>query len=107
MELHVGPSKRRRRKPSDLAWAEFWSPAELKAKEIESNKKMSLANVALPLRVINTLEQRDILTLGDLANSSYQRLEAIPNLGYLTLKKCAAIVLAHGLEAKFIRELKT
>lgn len=106
MEIHGGPTKRKRRNIKDLTWMEFWSPAELKAKEIEENRKISLANVALPLRTINTLEQCQIYSLGDLASKSLEELTAIPNMGYITIKKCVSIILAHGLEAKCMKGLK-
>ena len=106
MQLHVGPTKRKRRKAIDIDWMQFWSPSELKAQEREKNKKISLSNTVLPLRVVNTLEAEGILTLGDLAETSLAKLSSIPNLGHLTFKKCAVIINEHGLEAKFVKDLK-
>ena len=106
MHLHVGPKKRKRRKAVDIDWMQFWSPSELRTQELEKNKKISLSNTALALRVVNTLEAEGILTLGDLAESSLAKLSSIPNLGYLTFKKCAVIINEYGLEAKFVKDMK-
>lgn len=107
MHLHVGPKKRKRRKAIDIDWIQFWSPSELRTQELEKNKKISLSNTSLALRVINTLEAEGILTIGDLADSSLAKLSSIPNLGHLTLRKCAGVVSDHGLEAKFVKDMKT
>lgn len=92
MEIHGGPGKRKRRKPEDPEWLMFLSDSE---KEEERRKQWldaSLADTGLPVRIVNTLEDNGILTVGDLCTQPVSRLEAIANLGEVTIKKCRRLL---------------
>ena len=56
-----------------------------------------LASLPLSVRVINTLEDRDIILLEHLAAQTYESLMAVPNLGEKTLEELRAAFTALGL----------
>jgi DNA-directed RNA polymerase alpha subunit len=88
MEVHGGPSKRKRRKQPDPEWLEFMSDDEKERRRIRELCQVTLSDVGLPVRVVNTLENQKIFTLGDLARITGAELAAIPNLGEITIRRC-------------------
>jgi DNA-directed RNA polymerase alpha subunit len=52
----------------------------------------SLAEVGLPVRTINTLEENDVLTVGQLCELTVAELREMPNLGAVTIDKCTEIL---------------
>ena len=92
MEIHGGPKTRKRRKPADPEWLAFMSDGEKEAERIKHWQTVSLADIGLPVRIVNTLESHGILTVGQLATQSEQNLREIPNLGEITIKKCSRLL---------------
>jgi len=92
MEMHGGPAKRKRRKPTAPDSGGYLSPHEEEVERIERWQVTSLAEVGLPVRTINTLEDNDILTVGQLCQLTAIELQAMPNLGDVTIKKCREIL---------------
>lgn len=92
MEIHGGPKKRRRRKPADPGWLEFMSDDEKEKDRIENWQLVSLAEVGLPVRIINTLEDHGVMTVGNLAQKTAEELRSIPNLGEITISKCTKLL---------------
>jgi DNA-directed RNA polymerase alpha subunit len=53
-----------------------------------------IAEMPMSVRVINMLEEYDILTVGDLLKQSYQSLVAIKNFGETTMREVTAALVA-------------
>lgn len=92
MEIHGGPDKRKRRKPAAPEWLAFMSDDDKEAERIEGWQSVSLADVGLPVRVVNTLEEDGIMTVGGLCHKTADDLRQIQNLGELTIKKCTKLL---------------
>ena len=92
-----GPEKRRTRKPNDPSWDEFFTEAELEAKKLKQVTDASLADTGLSVRIVNTLEDRGILTVGQLAARSRDELLAIDNFGEQTLNDCCLLIDGLGI----------
>jgi len=88
MEVHRGPSKRKRRKQPDPEWLKFISDDEKERRRIKELYQVTLSDVGLPVRSVNALENHEIFTLGDLAKITGAELASIPNLGEITIRKC-------------------
>jgi len=92
MEIHGGPRTRKRRKPADPDWIDFISDDEKEAERIEHWQTVSLVEVGLSVRIINTLGDHGVMTVGDLATKSADELRQIQNLGEITIKKCTKLL---------------
>lgn len=92
MEIHGGPSKRKKRKPDDPEWLHLMTPADKESARVEKWQSVSLAEVGLPVRIVNTLEDQGVMTVGDLAHRTIEQLQAIPNLGDVTIAKCTKLL---------------
>lgn len=92
MEVHGGPSNRKRRKRPDPQWLEFMSDDEKERRRIEQWQSVPIADVGLPVRIANTLENHGIFTMGDLAQRSAAELTLIPNLGEITIRRCGRLL---------------
>lgn len=92
MHIFGGPGKRKKRKPADPAWKKFMSAADLEEERIHDRQALSIADIGLPVRIVNTMEAQDIYSVGDLANCTMTRLLAIPNLGEITIKRCVELL---------------
>jgi len=103
MEIHGGPTKRKRRKPEDPEWLSFMSDDEKEEDRIREWQATSLADVGLPVRIINTLEDHGILTIGDLCKKSLKDLKNIQNLGQVTIDKCVRLVQELRLPSEFYK----
>ena len=92
MEVRGGPSNRKHRKRPDPLWLQFMSDDEKERRRIEEWQAVPLADVGLPVRIANTLENHSIFTVGDLANLTAENLTQIPNLGDLTIRRCVKLL---------------
>lgn len=92
MEIHGGPEKRRRRKPADPEWVKFMSDDEKEAERIKHWQSVPLAEVGLPVRIVNTLVDHGVTTVGDLSKCQVDELRQIQNLGEITIKKCTTLL---------------
>jgi DNA-directed RNA polymerase alpha subunit len=92
MEMQGGPASRKRRKSDNLQQSEFLSLHVTDPEYIERLQATSLAEVGLPVRTINTLEENEILTLGQLCQLTTSELQSIPNLGKVTVDRCREIL---------------
>ena len=92
MEIHGGPETRRRRKPVDPDWLFFMSDDDKEKDRIEKWQTVSLAEVDLPVRIVNTLEDHGVMTVGDLTLKTIEELQEISNLGEITILKCTKLM---------------
>lgn len=92
MEIHGGPEKRKRRKPVSPEPDGVVSEFEDELERRERWQASSLAEVGLPVRTINTLEENEVLTVGQLCELTVAELKAMPNLGEVTIAKCKEIL---------------
>jgi len=83
-----GPQNRRRRRPPDPDFNKFMSDEERRAEELESIKETSLADVGLPVRTVNALEERGCFNVGQLASMERVDLVTIANVGDRTILDC-------------------
>ncbi len=92
MEIVGGSFKRKRRKPADPDWVLFMSDDEKEEQRIKSWEKVSLAEVGLSVRIVNTLEDHGIMTVDDLCQKTPGNLRNIPNLGEVTVQNCQKLL---------------
>jgi DNA-directed RNA polymerase alpha subunit len=92
MEIHGGPTRRRRRKPAEPEWLAFMSDDEKEEDRIKHWQSVSLADVGLPVRIGNTLEEHGVMTVGELCRKTATELRGIQNLGEITIKKCTKLL---------------
>ncbi|MER3416818.1 MAG: DNA-directed RNA polymerase subunit alpha [Gemmataceae bacterium] len=72
-------------------------PSEQLDPELERKLNMSLAELDLPVRAVNCLEQEGITTVRDLVIRTDQELLELRNFGESTLKEVKAKLAQHGL----------
>ena len=92
MQVFGGPGKRKRRKPEDPSWKKFMSESDLEEERIQNQQAMSIADIGLPVRIVNTMEAHDIYSVGDLANCTMTKLLSIQNLGEITIRRCVELL---------------
>lgn len=92
MQMFGGPSRRKHRREELPEWWCQLPTAEKEKRRIEHWQSVSLADVGLPVRIANTLENCGIFTVGQLAEQTEIRLKKIPNLGNITIIKCKALL---------------
>lgn len=100
MEIHGGPEKRKRRKPADPEWLDFMSDDEKAEERIRGWQSVSLADVGLPVRIVNTLEDHGIFNVGQLCQVTAEDLRKIQNLGEITIRKCTKLLVELQLPNK-------
>jgi DNA-directed RNA polymerase subunit alpha len=61
--------------------------AEEAARQLQAKLDLSLAEIGLPVRTTNCLEERGIFTVRDLLNSTPEKLLSIANFGEKTLEE--------------------
>ena len=66
------------------------------ARDVSARLKMSTAEIGLSVRTTNCLEERGILTVQDLLNSTRQDLLSIQNFGEKTLEEVYAALEGIG-----------
>jgi|TARA_R110000824_G_scaffold149146_1_gene319242 DNA-directed RNA polymerase alpha subunit len=92
-----GPDVRKTRKPLDPEWVRFMSTEEKESQRLAEWLKTSLADTGLPVRAVNCLEEKDILTVQDLANQSNDDLLGVVNFGTQTLEQCRRLLVSIGV----------
>lgn len=88
--------KRPVRKGPDMS---SWSPQEREAAAHAARLKTPVAEMKLPVRVINTLEEHDVILAEHLVAQTYETLLGMKNFGEKTLREVKAAVVALGLPA--------
>lgn len=84
-----GPAQRRHREPTDPNWQQFFrDEQDHSGLSLEQKRELSLADIGLSVRTVNTLESRNIFLVGELATLSREHLLAIQNFGEKTLAEC-------------------
>ncbi len=74
-----------------------WTPAEREAAEQRKRLKTPVAEMALQVRVINTLEEHGVILAEDLMTQTYESLMAMTNLGDKTLGEVKESLKVLGL----------
>ena len=92
MVQRFGPSKRKTRKPPENEWLQFMSTSEKEALRQKEWLDTSLADTGLPVRVVNCLEEAEILTVEDLTKQTTDTLLGITNFGKQTLGQCTRLL---------------
>lgn len=104
------PDKRRRRRPKPGPNLSHLSEEERKQFLLEQKLNTPIAEMALAVRIVNMLEEHDVIVCRDLLRQTYESLAAMTNLGEKTLQECRQAVEALGLPApewqKPVREAK-
>jgi transposase len=62
-------------------------PKDIRDREILRRLQLSVAEIGLPLRVVNYLQYRNILTVNDLLHCQREELLAMPNFGKITVRR--------------------
>lgn len=91
MVTRYGPRKHRRRESEDPHWKQFFSEETTEQREEARRQEtldLSLANIGLSVRNVNTLETSGIFFVRDLARLSREDLLSIENVGERTLTEC-------------------
>lgn len=95
------PVNRRRRKPRPTGphpdVVATWSPAEQAAHRRKLQLETPVAELPLAVRVINTLEEENVVTVEDLLDNTVEELLAVPNFGETTLREVAAALESLGI----------
>ncbi|GIW94760.1 MAG: DNA-directed RNA polymerase subunit alpha [Pirellulaceae bacterium] len=63
------------------------SKAEEEARQLREKLELSTAEIGLPVRTTNCLEERGIFTVGDLLRATPEELLSIANFGEKTLEE--------------------
>ena len=74
-----------------------WTEEEKAAHHREQMLKTPVADMALTVRIINTLEENGVILAGDLLGQTYASLMRMKNFGDKTLREVSAAVAKLGL----------
>jgi DNA-directed RNA polymerase alpha subunit len=74
-----------------------WSPEERAAHERAKKLQTPVAELALSVRIINTLEENDVILVETLMTQTYESLLAMKNFGEKTLTEVRAAIATLGL----------
>lgn len=100
MQEKVRPPNRKYRKPTRVGPdTSTWTDAE---REVHLNKQRletPVAEMTLPVRVINTLEENDVILAKDLIKETYESMMKMKNFGDKTMSEVKAALAALGLTA--------
>ncbi len=91
MVTRYGPRKHRRRESEDPRWKRFFSedtPQQQEEARRQETLDLSLADIGLSVRNVNTLEESGIFSVRDLARLSREDLLSIDNVGERTVTEC-------------------
>lgn len=76
-----------------------WNDADKKAYRDKELLKTPVAEMKLPVRVINTLEENGVILASQLMEQTYETLLVMRNFGEKTLREVRAAITALGLPA--------
>lgn len=76
-----------------------WSQAERDAHAKNEKLKTPVAEMQLAVRVINTLEENDVILAEDLVAQTYETLMTMKNFGQKTLSEVKSAIVKLGLPA--------
>lgn len=92
------PENRRRRRPRQTEPDNAgWSPEEQAKHALDKKLKTPLAELPLSVRAVNTLEEHDVILVGELIRLTYDDLIKIKNFGDTTLTEVRQVVEAFGI----------
>jgi DNA-directed RNA polymerase subunit alpha len=74
-----------------------WSPADREAYLLKTRMETPVAEMKLSVRMINTLEEYDVIMASDLITKTYEDLMGMKNFGETSLREVKAAVKALGL----------
>ncbi len=74
------------------------SPAQEKARLMRERLQLSIAEIGLPVRTTNCLEENGIFTVEDLLNTKPEKLLGISNFGEKTLQEVYKALAKIGFE---------
>lgn len=75
-----------------------WSAADREAHETKTKLETPIAEMRLTVRVINTLEENDVIIAQNLMSQTYETLMGMKNFGDKTLTEVRAALVALGLD---------
>jgi DNA-directed RNA polymerase alpha subunit len=75
-----------------------WTEEDLREHEHKEKLQTPIAEMKLPVRVINTLEENNVILAKDLITQSYEALMQMKNFGEKTLREVRAAFDDLGLE---------
>jgi DNA-directed RNA polymerase alpha subunit len=94
------PPHRKYRKPVKTGLdTSTWTPAEREAQLKKQRLETPVAEMQLPVRVINTLEENGVILACDLIKETYESMMKMKNFGDKTMSEVKAALAALGLEA--------
>lgn len=91
-------NRKRRTKRVKILDTSSWSDEEKAAHERKAKLDTPIAEMALPVRVVNALEDNNVLLAADLMTQSYESLMKMKNFGEKTLTEVQAALQELGLE---------
>lgn len=74
-----------------------WTTAEVQEFQKQEALKMPIAEMPLPVRVVNTLENAGVFLCADLLNLTREQLLQVRNLGHKTLQEVEKALRSIGL----------
>ncbi len=74
------------------------NPAQEKARQLRERLQLTIAEIGLPVRTTNCLEENGIFTVEDLLNTEPKRLLSISNFGEKTLQEVYKALAKIGFE---------
>lgn len=93
------PENRRRRRPRrQEPDTSGWSSEERAKHEMARKLATPLAELGVPVRAVNTLEEHDVITVGQAARLTYQELTGFKNFGQTTLTEVREIIEKFGVK---------
>jgi DNA-directed RNA polymerase alpha subunit len=91
------PENRRRRRVKTGPDMTHWAPEDRAAAELAARLNTPVAEMALSVRIINTLEEYSVIVCRDLMTQTYESLMEMKNFGEKTLTEVRAAIQALGL----------
>lgn len=93
------PENRRRRRPRGAAGPVMtgWTAEDKRAHREKELLATPIAELGLPVRVVNTLEDNNILLFGQLLAKTYEQLMKMANFGETTLAEVRRLARETGL----------
>lgn len=93
------PENRRRSKVQTEPDTAGWSEEDKAKHRREKALQTPVADMAIPVRIVNILEDNGVLLCADLMNQTYKGLMGMQNFGDKTLREVRRAIRALGLAA--------